>query len=354
MTQAIGYAASAADAPLAPFHFERRDLRPNDVAIDILFCGVCHSDLHTARNEWHNSRYPVLPGHEIVGRVSAVGPTVTTYREGDLVAVGCMVDSCRECPPCLDGEEQHCERGATLTYNSPDRVTGDNTYGGYSNHVVVREEFVLRVPDSLDAAAAAPLLCAGITTWTPLRQYRIGPGSRIGVAGLGGLGHMGVKFAHALGAHVTMITTSPEKGEDARRLGADDVLLSTDRDQMKAARNRFDFILDTIPVAHDLHPYLQLLGREGALVLVGAIEPLPPIHGGLLMQNNRSVGGSAIGGIAATQEMLDFCGENNVVPDIEVIPIQDINEAYERMLKGDVKYRFVIDMASLEGASPEG
>jgi uncharacterized zinc-type alcohol dehydrogenase-like protein len=348
MTNARGYAARAADAPLSPIAFERRELRPEDIAIEILFCGVCHSDLHTARNEWHNARYPVLPGHEIVGRVTAVGGGVTGFRDGDLVAVGCMVDSCLACDECRSGHEQFCEAGATLTYNSPDRVTGGITFGGYSDHIVVREQFVLRVPDGLDPAEAAPLLCAGITTWSPLRQYKVGPGTRVAVAGLGGLGHMGVKFAVALGAHVTVITTSPAKADDARALGAHEVLISTDRDAMKAARKRFDFILDTVPVAHELAPYIGLLGREGALILVGAVEPLPPIHGGMLMSMNRAIGGSAIGGISATQEMLDFCAANQVVPDIEIIPMQDINEAYERMLRGDVKYRFVIDMASLE------
>jgi alcohol dehydrogenase (NADP+) len=355
MTQAIGYAAAAADAPLAPYHFERRALRPGDVAIDILYCGVCHSDMHTARNEWHNSRYPVLPGHEIVGRVAAVDGSVSKYKVGDMVAVGCMVDSCLECRECLAGYEQHCLKGATLTYNGLDRVTGEVTFGGYSDHIVVREEFVLRVPDGLDPVRAAPLLCAGITTWSPLTRYKVGPETRVAVAGLGGLGHMGVKFAAALGAHVTMITTSPAKGADARHLGAHEVLLSTDKEAMKAARSSFDFILNTIPVAHDLHPYLQLLRREGNMVLVGAIEPLPPIHGGALIGGDRSVGGSAIGGIPLTQSMLDFCAANDVLPDCEVIPIQRINEAYERVLRSDVKYRFVIDMASLKngaGANP--
>lgn len=347
MSKAIGYAATAADAPLAPFHFERRALREHDVAIDILYCGVCHSDMHTARNEWHNSVYPVLPGHEIVGRVTEVHPSVTRYKVGDMVGVGVMVDSCLQCRECKAGYEQHCLEGSTLTYNDPDRISGDITRGGYSDHIVVREEFVLRLPHGLDPARAAPLLCAGITTWSPLTRFKVGEGSRVGVAGLGGLGHMGVKFAAALGAHVTMITTSPEKGEDARRLGAHEVLVSTDKDAMKAARSSFDFILNTIPVGHDVHPYLGLLRREGAMVIVGAIEPLPPIHGGMLIGNDRVLGGSAIGGIALTQAMLDFCAANDVLPDVEMIPIQRINEAYDRMLKSDVKYRFVIDMASL-------
>jgi uncharacterized zinc-type alcohol dehydrogenase-like protein len=348
MTSAIGYATHAPDAPLEPFHFERRALRPGDVAIDILYCGVCHSDLHTARDEWHNSRYPVLPGHEIVGRVSALAADVHGHKVGDMVAVGCMVDSCLQCRECRAGYEQHCLNGATLTYNSPDRVSGEVTFGGYSDHIVVRQEFVLRVPAGLDPALAAPLLCAGITTYSPLTRFHVGEGSRVAVAGLGGLGHMGVKFAAAMGAHVTMITTSAGKGEDARRLGAHEVLLSTDKQSMKAARSSFDFILNTIPVAHDLHPYLQLLRREGVMILVGAIEPLPSVHGGLLMSNDRLVGGSAIGGIPLTQKMLDFCAQHQVLPDCEVIAIDRINEAYERMLKSDVKYRFVIDMASLK------
>ena len=347
MTRATGYAAQSADAPLAPFHFERRALREHDVAIDILYCGVCHSDLHTARGDWAGTVYPSLPGHEIVGRVSEVHPSVTGYREGDIVAVGCMVDSCRECRECTAGYEQHCLKGATFTYNSPDRQSGDITLGGYSDHIVVREEFVLRVPASLDPAEAAPLLCAGITTWSPLSRFKIGPGMKVGVAGLGGLGHMGVKFAAAMGAEVVMITTSPEKGEDARRLGAHDVLISTDKEAMKAAASSFDFILNTIPVGHDLHPYLGLLRREGAMIIVGAVEPLPPVHGGALIMGDKIVGGSLIGGIPATQEMLDFCGEKGVAADIEIIPIQQINHAWDRMRKGDVKYRFVIDMASL-------
>jgi alcohol dehydrogenase (NADP+) len=347
MTHATGYAAAASDAPLAPFHFERRALREKDVAIDILYCGVCHSDLHTARGEWAGTVYPSLPGHEIVGRVREVHPSVTRYRPGDLVAVGCMVDSCQECRECTAGHEQHCLNGATFTYNSADRQTGENTFGGYSDHIVVREEFVLRVPDGLDPAEAAPLLCAGITTWSPLSRFKVGPGMKVGVAGLGGLGHMGVKFAAAMGAHVVMITTSPQKGEDARRLGAHEVLISTDRASMKAAGTSFDFILNTIPVGHDLHPYLGLLRREGVMIIVGAVEPLPPVHGGALIMGDKLVGGSLIGGITATQEMLDFCGEKGVAADIEIIPIQQINEAWDRMQKGQVKYRFVIDMASL-------
>lgn len=347
MTQAIGYAALNAEAPLAPFSFQRRALRPGDVAIEIHFCGVCHSDLHTARNEWLNSVYPAVPGHEIVGRVTAVDPAVTRFRVGDMVAVGCMVDACLTCKECDSGHQQHCRQGSTFTYNSPDRQTGENTLGGYSDHIVVREEFVLRLPDGLDPMRVAPLLCAGITTWSPLKRYKVGPESRIAVAGFGGLGHMGVKFAYALGAHVTVITTSPEKGEDARRLGADEILVSRDADAMAAASSSFDFILNTIPVAHDLQPYLALLGREGVMVLVGAVEPLPSFHGFSLILNDRSLAGSLIGGIQATQDMLDFCAEHQVLPDCEPINMQDINGAYERMLRSDVKYRFVIDMRSL-------
>ena len=347
MTQAIGYAARTMESRLESFRFDRRDLRRGDVAIEILYCGICHSDLHTVRNDWKNSVYPVLPGHEIVGRVAEIDPAVTRFRPGDLVAVGCMVDSCRDCVPCRAGHEQHCTHGPTFTYNSPDRATGENTLGGYSDHIVVREEFVLRLPDGLDPLRVAPLLCAGVTTWSPLRRAKVGPGSRVGVAGLGGLGHMAVKLAHAMGAEVTMITTSPEKGEDARHLGASDVLLSTDPDAMAAASGRFDFILDTIPVAHSLDPYLDLLGVGGAMVVVGAVEPLPSVHGWSLIHNDRSLGGSLIGGIEETQRMLDFCATHNVLPDCETIRIQEVNEAYERMVRGDVKYRFVIDMASL-------
>jgi len=348
MTKAIGYGVTSATAPLAPITFERRALRPDDVAIDIAYCGVCHSDAHQAHNDWGNTVYPCVPGHEIVGHVTAIGSSVKKFKVGDTVAVGCLVDSCMECAACHDGYEQGCEKGPVATYNGKDRHTGEITYGGYSNHIVVRDHFVCRVPEKLDIRYAAPLLCAGITCWTPLRQWNVGKGSKVGVVGLGGLGHMGVKLAAALGAEVTMITTTASKGEDARKLGARHVLLSTDQKAMAAAMNSFDFILNTIPVKHNANPYLMLLGRKGVMVIVGALEPLEPIHGGLLMRNTRAVAGSAIGGLPDTQELLDFCAEHNILPECEMISMQDINKAYERMEHNDVKYRFVIDMASLK------
>lgn len=347
MPYAVGYAAQDAASPLTAFHFERRALRPDDVKIDILYCGVCHSDLHTARNDWGGTIYPCCPGHEIVGRVSAVGPQVRRFREGDLAAVGCLVDSCMDCDQCRKGEEQLCRNRSTGTYNGKDRITGELTFGGYSDHIVVREAFVLKVPDGLDVTRAAPLLCAGITTYSPLKTWKAGPGTRLGVAGLGGLGHMAVKFGVAMGCEVTVITGSESKRADAAALGAQHVLLSSDRDAMRAARNGFDLIIDTIPVAHKLQPYLPLLDIDGSLVIVGAIDELPPFHSGLLLGGRRRVSGSPIGGIAETQEMLDFCAAKGVVPDCETIAIQDINHAYERMERSDVKYRFVIDMASL-------
>ena len=352
MTAAIGYAALDPAAPLTPFPFERRALRDDDVSLRIRYCGVCHSDLHSCRNDWGNARYPLVPGHEIVGEVTGIGPAVTRHKVGDRVAVGCLVDSCQVCPSCEISHEHQCEAGATGTYNGKDRVTGELTLGGYSDHIVVREAFVLKVPDRLDLARAAPILCAGITTWSPLRRFRVGPGSRIAVVGLGGLGHMGVKLAVGLGADVTVITTSERKTADALALGASAVLLSTDRDAMKAARRRFDFILDTVPVQHDVAPYVRLLRPEGALVLVGAIDALPSFHSGLLLGGNRVLAGSAIGGIAETQELLDFCAANDIHPDCEMIAIQDINHAWERMERADVKYRFVIDMASLAQDRP--
>lgn len=347
MPNAIGYAATAADSGMAPFPFDRRALRPDDVKIAILYCGVCHSDLHQARNDWGGTVYPCCPGHEIVGRVAAVGPRVRKFKEGDLAAVGCLVDSCMDCDQCRKGEEQLCRGRATGTYNGKDRVTGETTYGGYSDHIVVREAFVLKVPDSLDVTRVAPLLCAGITTYSPLKTWKAGPGTRLGVAGLGGLGHMAVKFGVAMGCEVTVITGSESKRADALALGAHRVLLSGDRDAMKEARNGFDLIIDTIPVAHRLQPYLPLLDIDGSLVIVGAIDELPPFHSGLLLGGRRRVSGSPIGGIAETQEMLDFCAEHSVLPECEMIAIQDINHAYERMERSDVKYRFVIDMASL-------
>ena len=347
MTTTAAWGATAPDSGLNPLSIDRRELRGEDVAIDIAYCGVCHSDLHVTRNDWGRSTYPFVPGHEIVGTVRAVGAGVTKFKAGDRVAIGTVVDSCRKCDSCEDGEENYCREGVTGTYNSKDRIDGSPTYGGYSASIVVAEPFVLRLPDSLDMAAAAPLLCAGITTWSPLKNWNVGPGTKVGVVGLGGLGHMGVKFAKALGAEVTMITTSPAKGEDAKKLGADHVLVSTDKAAMKAAARSFDFLLDTIPVSHDVTPYLFLLDRKGVLCLVGMIDMMPSFHSGLLLGGQKAVAGSGVGGIAQTQEMLDFCAEKGIVSDIEMIRMDEINHAYERMEKADVKYRFVIDMATL-------
>ena len=346
LTQA--YAAQSQNTPLAPFSFERREPLPNDVQIEILFCGVCHSDLHIARNEWGGrTKYPCVPGHEIVGRVVKTGKDVKKFRDGDLAAVGCMVGSCGSCLSCKEDLEQFCENGVTLTYNSPDPHTHGHTYGGYSKSIVVDQNFVLRISDKLDLAATAPLLCAGITTYSPLRFQKIGPGRKVGVIGLGGLGHMAVKFAHAFGAHVALFTTSPGKAEDALRLGADQVILSKDEAQMESHSRSFDFIIDTASAQHDVNAYLELLKRDGTLTLVG-IPPQPvsvkPFN---LIAPRRQLGGSLIGGIAETQEMLDFCAEHGITAEIELIRIEQINEAYERMLKSDVKYRFVIDTTSL-------
>ncbi|MGN6702921.1 MAG: NAD(P)-dependent alcohol dehydrogenase [Burkholderiaceae bacterium] len=348
MPDSIGYGTHAADQPLDALRFQRRDTGRRDVRIDILYCGVCHSDLHTARNEWGNTVYPVVPGHEIVGRVTEVGADVTRFRTGDLVGVGCMVDSCRHCSACDEGLEQYCENGFVGTYNGEEMHTGGMTYGGYADSIVVDEHFVLRIPDNLDPAGAAPLLCAGITTYSPLRHWNVGPGKKVGIVGLGGLGHMGVQLAHAMGAHVVLFTTSPGKQEDARRLGADEVVVSKNPDEMAAHANSFDMILDTVAAPHDLDALLVLLKRDGTLALVGAPSsphPSPQVFN--LILQRRQIAGSLIGGIRETQEMLDFCGKHGIMSDVEVIPIQRINEAYERMLKGDVKYRFVIDMASL-------
>ncbi len=343
------YAASAPDASLAPMPIQRRAPRPDDVVIDILYCGVCHSDLHQAHNDWGNTRYPVVPGHEIVGRVVEVGSAVSQHKVGDVVGVGCMVDSCGECAPCCSHEEQYCHHHATMTYNGVDRRDGQPTYGGYSERIVVTEKFVLRMPAGLDIKAAPPLLCAGITTYSPLRHWKVGPGMKVAVVGLGGLGHMGLKFAKAMGAEVTLVTRSPGKEQEAKRLGADHVLISGDAAQMMAAAGRFDFILDTVPSEHDLNPYLMTLGLNGTLVLVGLIGPItPPVHSGMLVMGRKAVAGSAIGGIAETQEMLDFCAAHNINCDVEMINMQDINAAYERLEKSDVRYRFVIDMASLK------
>ncbi|KQM77364.1 NAD(P)-dependent alcohol dehydrogenase [Xylophilus sp. Leaf220] len=349
MTQAHGYAATAPTTPLAPFTFERRTPGPLDVALDVLHCGVCHSDLHTARNEWQNTVYPSVPGHEIVGRVTAVGDLVSKFQVGDLVGVGCMVDSCQHCTPCADGLEQYCENGFTGTYNGPMFGGGENTYGGYSDHMVVRESFVLKIShDEASLAAVAPLLCAGITTYSPLRQWGVGPGHKVGIVGLGGLGHMGVKIAAAMGAHVVLFTTSPGKREDALRLGAKEVVVSKNADEMAAHANSFDFILNTVAAPHSLDAFLGLLKLDGTMTLVGAPDsphPSPNVFG--LIMKRRRLAGSLIGGIKETQEMLDFCAAHGIVSDIEAIRMDEINTAYERMLKSDVKYRFVVDMASL-------
>jgi uncharacterized zinc-type alcohol dehydrogenase-like protein len=346
--QSLGYAAPSASGRLAPFSFQRREPGPRDVQIEILFCGVCHSDLHTARGEWPGTQWPCIPGHEIVGRVTAVGAAVTGFAVGDSAAVGCMVDSCRTCPECRADLEQFCHAPATFTYNSPDRHTGGVTYGGYSNRIVVDEHFVLHLPKGLDLAGAAPLLCAGITTYSPLRHWEVQAGQRVGVVGLGGLGHMAIKLARAMGAEVSLFTTSPGKADDARRLGAHDVVLSKDPEQLKRAAGSFHLILDTVSVAHDLDPYLALLRRDGTHVLLG-VPPTPgPAPSALnFIFGRRRLSGSLIGGIRETQEMLDFCGAHGIVSDIEVTPIQRINEAWDRMLRSDVKYRFVIDMATL-------
>jgi alcohol dehydrogenase (NADP+) len=342
-----GYAARAKSASLAPFSFNRRDPGPADVQIDILFCGVCHSDIHTARGEWGGTKYPCVPGHEIVGRVVKVGRDAENFREGDLAAVGCMVDSCRTCDNCRDHLEQFCDSGPVFTYNSEDKHTGGITYGGYSKSIVVDQDFVLRISDKLDLAATAPLLCAGITTYSPLRHWKIGKDHKVGVVGLGGLGHMGVKFANAFGAHVALFTTSPNKSADAKKLGAHEVILSKNEDEMDKHEKSFDFILDTVSAPHDLDAYLSLLKRDGTLVLVGASPDPLEIDAFSLIHRRRRLAGSLIGGIAETQEMLDYCAERGIVCDIERISMSQINEAYERMLKSDVKYRFVIDMGSL-------
>jgi uncharacterized zinc-type alcohol dehydrogenase-like protein len=343
------FGTDAPEADLKQMNIERREITAGDVEIDILYCGVCHSDLHTARNEWHGTVYPNVPGHEIVGRISKVGDKVTQFKVGDLAAVGCMVDSCRECEQCKKGSEQYCEKGNIQTYNGHDKHLNKQTFGGYSERVVVDEHFVLRVPENLDPAAAAPLLCAGVTTWSPLKHWEIGEGHKVGIVGIGGLGHMGVKLAKAMGAEVVVITTSPSKVEDAKRLGAGEVILSTDKQQMKEHTSTLNFILDCVSADHDLNAYMRLLKVDGTLALVGAPEHPLPIAAFSLIPGRKSLAGSTIGSITETQEMLDFCGQHNITSDIELINIQDINKAYERLLKGDVKYRFVIDMKSLKG-----
>lgn len=347
MTSARGLAAHDATSPLKPWTFERRDLRPDDVAIDILYCGVCHSDLHQARNDWGNTVYPCVPGHEIVGRVTAVGPEVTRFKVGQHVAVGTLVDSCMACDRCGAGEQQQCRKRATGTYNSKDRVTGDITLGGYATAIVAREAFVLAVPDGLDLARVGPILCAGITTYAPLKVWGAGPGVRVAVAGLGGLGHMAVKLAAGLGAQVTVVTGSPDKAKDARDLGAHAVINAKVKDEMRAGAYGFDLVIDTIPVAHDLMPYTRLLDVDGTLVIVGAVDFMPPIHTAFILADRKRIAGSATGGLALTQELLEFCAVKNILPDCEIVPARAINDAFARMERGDVKYRFVLDMKGL-------
>jgi uncharacterized zinc-type alcohol dehydrogenase-like protein len=342
------YGTEAAEVQLNQMNINRRKATPHDVEIDILYCGVCHSDLHTARNEWHFTVYPCVPGHEIVGKVKSVGSHVSKFKVGDLVGVGCMVDSCRECEYCREGLEQYCEPGMTQTYNSPDKhLTNTHTFGGYSESIVVDENYVLRIPENLDLAATAPLLCAGITTYSPLRHWNVGPGKKVGIVGIGGLGHMGIKLAKAMGAHVVAFTTSESKFEEAKRLGADEVVLSKDEKQMAAYKGKLHFVLDAVSAEHDVNAYLDLLRVDGSLALVGAPEHPLPIAAFSVIMGRKSFAGSSIGGIRETQEMLDFCGKHNITSDIEMIDIQNINEAYGRLLKGNVKYRFVIDMSTL-------
>ena len=348
MNTVKAYGTESSDADLKEMAIERRNINPDDVKIDILYCGVCHSDIHAARNDWGNAKYPLVPGHEIIGKVLEVGDEVSNYKVGDLVGVGCMVDSCQECQPCENNLEQFCEKGMVGTYNGKNKHTGKQTFGGYSTSVVVREEFVLKVPTNLDTEAIAPLLCAGITTYSPLNHWNIKKGDKVGVVGLGGLGHMGIKFAHAMGAETIMITTSPDKAKDAKRLGADDVIISKNEDEIKKHKNSFDFILNTVPVKHDINPYLNVLKIDATMCMVGAIEPLEPMHGGSLIMGRKRVAGSLIGGIKETQEMLDFCGEHNIVSDVEMINMNEINTAFDRVTNNDVKYRFVIDMKSLK------
>lgn len=343
---AKAYGAKSAHSLLEPLSIARRPLGANDVRIEILFCGVCHSDIHQVRSEWDGTVYPCVPGHEIIGRVAATGPGVQKFKPGDTVGVGCMVNSCRTCASCREGEEQYCENGFTGTYNSPEKETGEVTRGGYSDSVVVDADFVLRVPSNLDLAATAPLLCAGITTYSPLRHWNAGPGKKVGIVGLGGLGHMGVKLARAFGAHVVLFTTSPGKEADALRLGAHTVVVSKDKDAMRAHAASFDFILNTVSAPHDLNAYLALLKRDATMTLVGLPDPTPVSAFNLVLPR-RNLAGSCIGGIRETQEMLDFCGTHNITADIELIPMQKINEAFDRVVRSDVKYRFVIDMKSL-------
>jgi uncharacterized zinc-type alcohol dehydrogenase-like protein len=342
-----GYAALAANTLLVPFQFERRGLRPNDVAMDVLFCGICHTDVIRARNERGTNHYPMVPGHEIVARVTDIGSAVTRHKIGDNVAVGCMSDACMNCDQCRKGDEQHCRNGFTLTYNGRDRLTGEVNFGGYSKHLVVREDFVLQVPDGLDLSRTGPLLCAGITTYSPLRTWNVGPGSRVGVVGLGGLGHMAVKLAVAMGADVTVLSRSTDKEADALALGADRLLASSDSAAMSSAKSSLDLIIDTVPVDHDVNPYMPLLDIDGTLVLVGQVGPMAAVDSTPQVMGRRRVAGSTIGGIAETQEMLNFCAKAQVMPDCEMIRMEQINEAFDRLDRSDVRYRFVIDMATL-------
>ena len=341
------YAAQKAKSEVSPFSIERRKLGPSDVNIEIDYCGVCHTDLHFVNNDWGRSMYPIVPGHEIVGRISATGEEVEKFKTGDLAAIGCMVDACGKCRSCTEGNEQYCLSGFTATYNSPTKDPGGLTYGGYSKSIVADEKFVLRMPDTLETSATAPLLCAGITTYSPLRHWEVQKGMKVGVIGLGGLGHMGVKFSSALGAHTVMITNSPSKVEDAKLLGADEVLISSNPDQMAKEAGEFDFLLNTIPVNHSVDPYLDLLKVGGSMCVVGAIEPLDKVDAAQLKFGRKSLAGSLIGGIRQTQEMLDFCAEHSIVSEVEIIRMDQINQAFERLVRSDVKYRFVIDMNTL-------
>ena len=352
MSDVSACGAQSPSSGLAPMTIERREPRADDVAIEILYCGVCHTDIHFVHNDWGLTEYPIVPGHEIIGRVTAVGEQVGAYRVGDWVGVGCMVDSCRTCEACQEGLEQYCQAGPVLTYNGHDLHDGGLTHGGYSKAIVVSERFVVRVPDALDPAAAAPLLCAGITTYSPLRHYGVRAGHRVGVVGMGGLGHMGIKFARALGAEVTVFTRSPAKVEEARRQGADRVVVSSDSEQLEAMAESLDYILDTVPVQHDLNPYLSTLRHDGIHILVGLLEPVEPaLNAGNLVMRRKVLAGSLIGGMPETQEVLDFCADHGIACDIEMLDINDINAAYERVQRGDVRYRFVIDMSTLASAA---
>lgn len=348
MTKARAFAALSAGQTVEPLTIERRDLRPGDVAMDILYCGICHTDLHMIRNDWEQTRYPLVPGHEIVGRVSSVGSDVSVFKPGDLVAVGCMVDSCRTCSPCQSGEEQYCVNQFTGTYGGVDRHDHTPSHGGYAESIVVDKDFVLRVPEGLDPKRTGPILCAGVTAWSALRHAGVGPGTKVAVAGLGGIGHMGVKLAVGLGAEVTVVTGSPRKYDDALALGAHSVLVSSDQEAMGAAMGTVDVVLDTIPVQHDLSPYLMLTGVGGKITVVGMIDMVPSFHTGILMMARRVLGGSTIGSIRETQELLDFCAANNIDADCEMLSVSQINEGFERMERSDVKYRFVIDMTTLD------